>query len=82
MIRSCKNLLFHFSDRFGRAALAAVGVFAVGAALTVRAADWTDANNATYTALKSIKGGGSAYIVTEITPAGTDGPKVAKFLVR
>lgn len=38
--------------------------FVMGAALPSFAADWTDANNATYTALKSINGGGSGYIAT------------------
>ena len=56
--------------------VAAVALCAAVAALTARAADWTDANNATYTALKSIKGGGSAYIVTAITPAGTETVKL------
>ena len=36
------------------------------------AADWTDANDVTYTALKSINGGGSGLIVTDFTPAGTE----------
>ncbi len=36
------------------------------------AADWTDATNVTYTALKSINGGGSGYIATGFKPAGTD----------
>lgn len=40
--------------------------------ISARAADWTDANNATYTALKSINGGGSGYIATDFKPAGTD----------
>ena len=38
-----------------------------------RAADWTDANNVTYTALKSINGGGLGYIAMEdIVPSGKD----------
>ena len=41
-----------------------VGLMAFVAAAASQAADWTDANNATYTALKSINGGGSGYIAT------------------
>ena len=55
-----------------RNALVAVFALVVGAAMPSFAADWTDANNATYTALKSINGGGSGYIATDFTPAGTD----------
>ena len=42
------------------------------------AADWIDKDdpNVTYTALKSIKGNGSAYIKTEIIPAGTETVKL------
>ena len=40
--------------------------------ISVRAADWTDANNVTYTALKSINGGGSGYIATDFKPNGKD----------
>ena len=51
-------------------------VFAVGVPLQSIAADWTDADDSTitYTALKSIKGGGSApaYINTGIVPNGTE----------
>ena len=47
-----------------RNALVAVFALVVGAAMPAFAADWTDANNATYTALKSINGGGSGYIAT------------------
>ena len=40
----------------------------------VWAADWTDKDDptVTYTALKSINGGGSGYIATDFTPLGTD----------
>ena len=55
-----------------RNALVAVFALVVGAAMPSLAADWTDANNVTYTALKSINGGGSGYIATDFTPAGTD----------
>ena len=43
------------------------------AALQSIAADWTDKDDSTvtYTALKSIKGNGSAYIMTDITPEYT-----------
>ena len=68
-----KRFLSRIADRFGRAVLVAAGVFAVGAALTASAADWTDANNVTYTALKSLKGANSGYVVvTNITPLCTD----------
>jgi hypothetical protein len=67
-----KRFLLRIADGFGRAVLVAAGVFTVGAALTASAADWTDANNVTYTALKSINGGGSGYIATDFTPLGTD----------
>ncbi len=40
--------------------------------ISARAADWTDANNVTYTALKSINGGGSGYIATDFKPNGKD----------
>ena len=36
------------------------------------AADWTDADGNTYTVLKSINGGGSGYINTEIIPKGSE----------
>ncbi len=57
---------------------------ALCAALMASAADWTDATNATYTALKSINGGGSGttaggFIITDITPAGTE---IVKFKVK
>lgn len=47
---------------------------AFGAAMSARASDWTDANDPTitYTALKTIKGDGSAYVITDIVPTGTD----------
>ena len=41
-------------------------------ACTAFAADWTDADNATYTALKTIKGDGKTLIITDIQPTGTD----------
>ena len=55
-------------------ALVAVFTLVVGAALPSFAADWTDANNVTYTALKSLKGNGDGqgYLVTEIVPNCTD----------
>ena len=48
------------------------------------AADWTDADGKTYTALKSINGGGNGtaaggFIITDITPAGTE---IVKFKVK
>lgn len=46
--------------------------FAVGVPLQSIAADWTGADGKTYTALKSINGGGSGYIVTDFVPGGTD----------
>ena len=55
-----------------RNALVAVFFFFFGAAMPSFAADWTDANDITYTALKSINGGGSGLIVTDFTPAGTE----------
>ena len=51
-------------------------VFAVGVPLQSIAADWTDESGNEYTALKSIKGSGSAYIKTEIIPAGTETVKL------
>ena len=51
---------------------AATFVVATSATLPVFASDWTDANDVTYTALKSINGGGSGYIATDFTPVGTD----------
>ena len=52
-----------------------------GLMLSACAADWTDANNNQYSALKSIKGGGGGStggprIVTDIRPAGTDTVKL------
>lgn len=70
-----KRFLSRIADGFGRAVLIAAGVLAVGAALTASAADdWTDANNVTYTALKSLKGNGDGrgYLVTDIVPNCTD----------
>ena len=49
-----------------------VGLMVFGAAAAARAADWTDANSVTYTALKSINGNGSGVIITDFTPAGTE----------
>ena len=40
--------------------------------ISVRAADWTDANDNEYTALKLLKGANSGYVVTGITPLCTD----------
>ena len=67
-----------------RNALVAVFALVVGAAMPLFAADWTDANNVTYTALKSINGGGSGttaggFIITDITLAGTE---IVKFKVK
>ena len=70
-----KRFLLRIADGFGRAVLVAAGVFTVGAVLTASAADdWTDANNVTYTALKSIKGNGDGqgYLVTDIVPNCTN----------
>ncbi len=63
---------------------AAVFAAIVCMALPSFAADWTDANDVTYTALKSINGGGSGttaggFIITDITPAGTE---TVKFKVK
>ena len=63
---------------------AAVFAAIVCMALPSFAADWTDANNATYTALKSINGGGNGttaggFIITDITLAGTE---IVKFKVK
>ena len=55
-----------------RNALVAVFALVVGAAMPSFAADWTDANDITYTALKSINGNGSGVIVTDFKPAGTE----------
>jgi len=55
-----------------RNALVAVFALVVGAAMPSFAADWTDANSVTYTALESINGNGSGLIVTDFTPAGTE----------
>ena len=49
-----------------------VGLMAFVTAAAARAADWTDANSVTYTALKSINGNGSGLIVTDFRPAGTE----------
>ena len=51
---------------------AVIFALVLAAASPSQAADWTDATNATYTALKSINGGGSGYIATDFTPLGTD----------
>ena len=50
----------------------AVAIFVTGA--SAFAADWMDANDPTitYTALKTIKGDGSAYVITDIVPTLTD----------
>ena len=46
---------------------------ALCAALTPAfAADWTDANNVTYTALKTLKGNGDGVIITDIVPTSSD----------
>ena len=55
-----------------RAIPALFAVFALALAQTAFAADWTDANSVTYTALKTVNGNNSAYIVTDFTPAGTE----------
>lgn len=51
-------------------------IFAVVGAMSAQAADWTGADGNEYTALKSITGSRSgtagAWIVTDITPSGTD----------
>ena len=49
-----------------------VAIFATGA--SAFAADWTDSidSTITYTALKTIKGDGSAYVITDIVPTLTD----------
>ena len=71
-----ERFLSRVADRFGRAALVAVGVLAVAASATLpaNAADWTDATDPTitYTALKALKGNGSGYIFTDITPVYTN----------
>ena len=61
-------------------------IFAVGVPLQSIAADWTDKDDSTvtYTALKSINGGGNGtaaggFIITDITPAGTE---IVKFKVK
>ncbi len=50
----------------------AVAIFVTGA--SAFAADWTDSTDSTitYTALKTIKGSGSQYVVTDIVPTLTD----------
>ena len=57
-----------------RAIPALFAVFALALVQTAFAADWTDANDpsVTYTALKSIKGANSGYVVTDITPQSND----------
>lgn len=46
---------------------------ALCAALTPAfAADWTDVNNVTYTALKTLKGNGDGVIITDIVPTSSD----------
>ncbi len=57
---------------FASATAAACIALATGATLTARAADWTGADGNGYTALESIKGDGSAYVVTDIVPTLTD----------
>ena len=58
----------------GRVALVAAAICVATAPSPSFAADWTDANDptVTYTALKSINGGGSGYIATDIRPTGKD----------
>jgi len=53
---------------------AVIFALALAAASPSQAADWTDANNVTYTALKSLKGNGDGkgYLVTDIVPNCTD----------
>ena len=69
----CNNLRSRLADGFGTVAraVAVIGAFAAQSAL---AADWTDATNGTYTALKAIKGNGDGhgYLVTDIVPNCTD----------
>ena len=55
-----------------RAIPALFAVSALALAPAARAADWTDANNVTYTALKSLKGANGGYVATDITPLCTD----------
>lgn len=52
----------------------AIALFAISATLQVQASDWTDSTDSTitYTALKTIKGDGSAYVITDIVPTLTD----------
>ena len=64
--------------------LTTVVIGALFAAHPSFAADWTDADGNTYTALKSISGGGNGttaggFIITDITPAGTE---IVKFKVK
>ena len=56
-----------------RAVAALFAVSALATAHTALAADWTDANDVTYTALKTINGNASGYINTGIIPAGSEG---------
>ena len=64
---------------------AAIAAICVAVAVPSWAADWTDANGNTYTALKYIKGNGNGSstggprIITDIRPAGTDAVKL-KFM--
>ena len=60
--------------RIGRVALVAAAICVAAVPSPSFAADWTDANDptVTYTALKSINGGGSGYIATDIRPTGKD----------
>lgn len=52
----------------------AIALFAISATRQVQASDWTDSTDSTitYTALKTIKGDGSAYVITDIVPTLTD----------
>ena len=64
----------HTQRTIRRAAAAFFAVSALALAPAALAADWTDANNVTYTALKSLKGNGDGkgYLVTDITPNCTN----------
>ena len=67
-----------------RNALVAVFALVMGGVMPSFASDWTDADNVSYTALKSINGGGNGpavggFIATDIRPAGTE---IVKFKVK
>ena len=51
---------------------AAIAAICVAAALPSWAADWTDANGNTYTALEYIKGTAGPCVITDFKLAGTD----------